>query len=64
LAVVPGIHPLISDDLCYGPKGKEFKYPLADARGSVVLPDSKIVPKNKKSQRGTSNKARMKSGQR
>jgi hypothetical protein len=24
---------------------KEFKYPLANARGSVVLPDSKIVPK-------------------
>jgi hypothetical protein len=26
-------------------QGKEFKYPLADARGAVVLPDSKIVPK-------------------
>jgi hypothetical protein len=25
--------------------GKELKYPLVDARGSVVLPDSKIVPK-------------------
>jgi hypothetical protein len=26
-------------------QGKEFKYPLADARGSVALPDPKIVPK-------------------
>jgi hypothetical protein len=26
-------------------QGKEFKYPLADARGSVVLPNPKIVPK-------------------
>jgi hypothetical protein len=24
---------------------KEFKYPLADARGSVVMPVQKIVPK-------------------
>jgi hypothetical protein len=54
---VLGIYPLISDDLLYGPKGKELKYPLADARGSVVLPDSKIVPKNKKFQRSTTNSA-------
>jgi phosphatidylserine/phosphatidylglycerophosphate/cardiolipin synthase-like enzyme len=33
--------------------GKECKYPLADARGSVALPDPKIVPKNKKFQRST-----------
>jgi hypothetical protein len=26
-------------------RGKELKCPLADARGSVVLPDTKIVPK-------------------
>jgi hypothetical protein len=26
-------------------RGKELKYPLADAHGSVVLPDTKIVPK-------------------
>jgi hypothetical protein len=26
-------------------RGKELKYPLADARGSPALPDSKIVPK-------------------
>jgi hypothetical protein len=25
--------------------GKELKYPLADARGSVVMPIQKIVPK-------------------
>jgi hypothetical protein len=25
--------------------GKEFKYPLADARGSVGMPVQKIVPK-------------------
>jgi hypothetical protein len=34
-------------------QGKEFKYPLAHARGSVVLPNPKIVPKNKKFQRST-----------
>jgi hypothetical protein len=27
------------------PQGKELKYPLADARGSVVMPVQKIVPK-------------------
>jgi hypothetical protein len=26
-------------------QGKEFKYPLADTRGPVVLPNPKIVPK-------------------
>jgi hypothetical protein len=26
-------------------QGKEFKYPLADARGSVALPNPKIAPK-------------------
>jgi hypothetical protein len=31
--------------------GKELKYPLADARGSVVMPVQKIVLKNKKFQR-------------
>jgi hypothetical protein len=29
-------------------RGTELKYPLAGARGSVALPDSKIVQKNKK----------------
>jgi hypothetical protein len=33
-------------------QGKELKYPLADARGSVVMPVQKIVPKNKKFQQG------------
>jgi hypothetical protein len=28
-----------------GRQGKELKYPLADARGSVVLPNPKIVRK-------------------
>jgi hypothetical protein len=36
-------------------QGKELTYPLADARGSVVRPDTKIVPKNKKSQGSTTN---------
>jgi hypothetical protein len=36
-------------------RGKELKYPLADARGSVVMPVQKIVPKNKKFQRSTTN---------
>jgi hypothetical protein len=31
----------------------EFEYPLAYARGSVVRPDPKVVPKNKKFQRST-----------
>jgi hypothetical protein len=28
-------------------RGKEFKYPLADARGSVVLPNPKTAPKKR-----------------
>jgi pimeloyl-ACP methyl ester carboxylesterase len=37
-------------------RGKELKYPRADARGSVAMPVQKIVPKDKRFQRSTTNK--------